>query len=75
MLGRCKWFSNKRGYGFIFAENGTDYFCHFSNLTNDFKNQDSGYASLRENEPVEFDVIQGEKGAMAANVRRVKKVS
>ena len=60
--GTVKWFSNEKGYGFIEREGGEDVFVHFSAITMD------GYKSLTEGQRVEFEVVQGPKGAQAANV-------
>src|SRR5205085_10655286 len=61
--GTVKWFSNEKGYGFIEREGGEDVFVHFSAITMD------GYKSLTEGQRVEFEVVQGPKGAQAANVQ------
>jgi CspA family cold shock protein len=63
--GTVKWFSNAKGFGFLGRENGPDVFCHYSAI------QDAGYKSLKEGEPVAFDVIQGDKGPQADQVLRV----
>jgi len=63
--GTVKWFSNEKGYGFIEREGGEDVFVHFSAITMD------GYKSLTEGQRVEFEVVQGPKGAQAANVQAV----
>jgi len=60
--GTVKWFSNEKGFGFIARESGDDVFVHFSAITMD------GYKSLTEGQKVEFEVVQGPKGAQAANV-------
>ena len=60
--GTVKWFSDKKGFGFIEQENGPDVFVHHSALNS------SGFKSLREGDQVTFDVEQGEKGPSAANV-------
>lgn len=65
MQGTVKWFSAKKGYGFISDAEGNDIFVHFSAIAVD------GYKELKENEEVEFDVIEGDKGVQAANVRRI----
>jgi CspA family cold shock protein len=65
MRGTVKWFNAKKGYGFISDETGNDVFVHFSALQMD------GYRSLDDNETVEFDVVEGEKGPQAANVVKV----
>ena len=64
--GKVAWFNNAKGYGFLSAEGTPDVFCHFSAI------EDEGYKSLKEGEPVDFDVEAGEKGPQAANVRRLK---
>ena len=60
--GTVKWFSNEKGYRFIEREGGEDVFVHFSAITMD------GYKSVTEGQRVEFEVVQGPKGAQAANV-------
>ena len=62
-VGTVKWFNAEKGYGFIAAESGVDVFVHFSAI------QSTGYRSLEEGQPVEFDVTSGPKGPQAANVR------
>ena len=63
--GKVKWFNAEKGFGFIESENGTDVFVHFSAIAMD------GYKPLEEGAEVEFDVVDGEKGPQAANVKRV----
>ena len=63
--GIVKWFNSEKGYGFISQEGGPDVFVHFSAISG------SGYRNLEENQKVEFDVTQGQKGPQAANVRLV----
>ena len=65
MKGKVKWFNSTKGCGFITTEEGKDVFVHFSAIKMD------GYKSLDENEEVEFDVVDGEKGPQAANVVRL----
>ncbi len=65
MKGKVKWFNSTKGFGFITTEEGKDVFVHFSAIKMD------GYKSLDENEEVEFDVVDGEKGPQAANVVRL----
>ncbi|HVJ47980.1 cold shock domain-containing protein [Desulfitobacterium sp.] len=62
MLGKVKWFSKQKGYGFIESESGQDIFVHFSSITSD------GFRTLEEGQSVEFDVIQGPRGEQASNV-------
>jgi CspA family cold shock protein len=64
--GTVKWFNGEKGYGFITPTDGSkDLFVHFSAIQGD------GYKSLDENQSVEFDVTQGDKGPQATNVRAV----
>jgi CspA family cold shock protein len=63
--GTVKWFSSEKGYGFISQEDGPDVFVHFSSI------QGEGYRNLEENQKVEFDVTEGDKGPQAANDRIV----
>lgn len=67
--GTVKWFNSRKGFGFINSEEGTDVFVHFSALGGD----GDEYKTLNENDEVEFDVTQGEKGPQASNVIVTKK--
>jgi cold shock protein len=63
--GTVKWFNPDKGYGFISREDGPDVFVHFSAI------QGEGFRNLEENQKVEFEVTQGQKGPQAVNVRPV----
>ena len=63
MTGTVKWFDSAKGYGFITTEAGKDLFAHFSQI------QAEGYKSLNEGDQVTFDVVQGDRGEQASNVR------
>ena len=61
--GTVKWFNGEKGYGFITPDDDTaDVFVHFSAI------QATGYRTLEENQRVEFEIQQGQKGPQAANV-------
>ncbi len=62
--GTVKWFNGDKGFGFITQDDGgADVFAHFSAISA------SGFRSLEENQRVEFDVTQGQKGLQAENIR------
>ncbi len=62
--GTVKWFNEGKGFGFIAQEGGgADLFVHFSEI------QGSGFKTLVENQRVQFEVKQGQKGLQAANVQ------
>jgi CspA family cold shock protein len=66
-FGTVKWFNNEKGYGFITPEaGGKDLFAHHSDIVG------SGYKSLEENQRVSFEVLAGEKGPQAKNIKVVQ---
>ncbi len=60
--GTVKWFNEKKGYGFIEREDGSDVFVHYSGING------TGFKTLNEGEQVSFTVEQGKKGPAAVNV-------
>ena len=64
--GTVKWFNAEKGFGFIAQDGGgPDVFVHFS------ASQADGYRSLDENQRVEFEVTQGQRGPQADQVRPI----
>jgi cold shock protein len=68
LQGVVKWFSKQKGFGFITPdgqEEGKDVFVHFSAI------EGSGFKTLREGAKVSFEIIDGDKGLQAANVKEL----
>ena len=66
MKGKVKWFNDQKGYGFITPEDGSaDVFVHHTSILGE------GFKTLAENQAVEFDVQESDKGPRAANVRKL----
>jgi len=63
--GTVKWFNEAKGFGFITLDDGGDVFVHFSAIRGD------GFKSLSDGQKVELEVVQGQKGPAAANVRKI----
>ncbi len=62
MKGTVKFFNDMKGFGFIAAEDGKEYFVHQSGLQEG--------VTLQENDSVTFDVEQGDRGPKAVNVKK-----
>lgn len=64
-IGKVKWFSNAKGYGFIETEEGdkSDVFVHYSAIVG------NGFKTLAEGQRVHFNIIKGPKGLHASNVK------
>ena len=64
--GTVKWFNESKGFGFIAPDNGgKDLFAHFKEI------QGTGFKTLVENQRVEFEVVQGQKGPQAGRIRSI----
>ena len=62
MKGTVKFFNRMKGFGFIAGEDGKEYFVHQSALAEG--------VSLNDNDSVEFDVEEGDRGPKAVNVKK-----
>ena len=62
MKGTVKFFNSAKGFGFIAAEDGKEYFVHQTGV--------SEGTALRDNDSVTFDVGQGDRGPKAINVSK-----
>lgn len=62
--GKVKWFNETKGFGFIVPDaGGEELFAHYSAIQSD------GFKVLKENQRVTYDVVQGQKGLQAANIK------
>ena len=59
-----KWFDSKKGFGFLKGpREGQDIFVHYTSI------EGEGFRSLKNGEPVEFELIESDKGLQARHVR------
>ena len=65
-VGKVKWFSNEKGYGFIESSDGEDIFVHFTGILSE------GFRTLEEGQEVSFEIIEGNRGPQAANVLKLE---
>lgn len=65
MQGKVKRFNKVKGFGFITTEDGRDAFFHFSEL------QMEGYKTIDEGASVEFELVEGERGLQAHNIKKI----
>jgi CspA family cold shock protein len=63
--GKVKWFNDKKGYGFIAADSGKEFFVHHSSI------EGEGFKSLEEGQRVSFEEERGAKGPQAVKVRKL----
>jgi cold shock protein len=69
MIGKVKWFNNRKGYGFLGRDTGPDLFVHYSAILGD------GYRTLAEGDSVEFEIVQGPKGASSGKRTKSRRSS
>lgn len=65
MQGIVKRFNKTKGFGFITSDDGQDAFFHFSELVMD------GFKTIEEGAKVEFDMVEGDRGLQAHNIKKV----
>ena len=63
--GRIKWYSEKKGYGFIESDEIDEIFVHSSGI------EDHGFFTLDSNDRVSFEIKNTPRGKQAVNVRRI----
>jgi CspA family cold shock protein len=63
--GTVKWFSEKKGFGFIEQEDGNDLFVHHSDI------EMEGFRTLSEGDRVSFNIEESDRGPKAKNVVRI----
>ena len=64
VTGIVKWFSNKKGYGFIEQDDGPDIFVHYSSITM------PGFKTLTQGDTVSFELEETDRGPVAKNVSK-----
>ena len=69
MTGKVKWFNAAKGYGFITGDDGKEVFVHFSAI------QVDGYKTLDEDQAVEYEVNDGDKGPQAVDVKKILEIT
>lgn len=62
LKGVVKWFNDAKGFGFIEHPSGRDVFVHYSVI------ESEGFKSLKDGDPVEYEIKEGPKGLHAARV-------
>jgi len=62
-IGKVKWFSETKGYGFIATDDGKDVFVHYSAI------RGTGRRNLNEGQDVEYELTPGPKGLQASDVQ------
>jgi len=65
MEGKVKRFNQRKGFGFITTDDDQDVFFHFSELVME------GFKTIDEGARVEFDVVEGERGLQAHNIKKL----
>ena len=61
--GKVRWFSEKKGFGFIEQDNGQDLFVDHTSITGEV------FKTLSEGQKVRFEIEETSKGSSAKNVQ------
>ena len=67
MKGTIKWYNNMKGYGFITGEDGNDVFVHRTAIPMG--------TEIYEEDMVEYEIEESERGPKATNIKKFKKAS
>ena len=62
LVGKVKWFSPEKGFGFIEQDSGEDVFVSYESILTD------GFKTLKKGQRVGFELKKDERGIKAINV-------
>ncbi|MGW5456788.1 cold shock domain-containing protein [Nocardia sp. NPDC003979] len=68
ITGTVRWFSVDKGFGFIGREDGPDVFVHYTGIVG------QGFRALADNDRVQFEITEGDRGPQAVRVRIVEPI-
>jgi len=68
MKGKVKWFDDTKGYGFVLSEEGKEFFVHWKSIVT---SSDKERKFLVNDEEVQFDLMETDKGVQAINIIRL----
>ncbi len=63
--GTVKWFSPEKGFGFVTCSDGRDIFVYYTEIRTE------GFKTLQKGQKVYLEIVSGERGSQASNVRPV----